>query len=336
MTSIALRAALLAAVAMATTITVDGAAVAADPAPVFSGCGKAVKDLPTDASDTVSDPAPREAEIEGAFVEAGAAKPTVNLIIADLTGSAPAPATSVTYNAIYSATAGTTNFVRAHIDFTGTVVFEYGHLEDLTATTRYVYDGDTEGKLFTGEHGVVQLVIPEAAGGKAGTALKAITAQTQVGRTTVVPGSTNQSPSRGLSFQNDDAAIGTVTLGPCAPDSAPSTPAPAAATTVSTTPTTQGTGALKVSLVTKKVKVVKPGKSVTLKLKASSPLTAVGLRISKGSKVYGTAKASKVKGTTTIKVRVAKGLKKGTYALDVAGTDSAGKRGIASFKLKVS
>jgi hypothetical protein len=335
MTSNPLRALLLTATALAFAVAFGGPAGAADPTPTFSGCGKAVKDSNSDATDTVADPAPKETEIEGAFVNADSAKPTLNLIIANLSGTVPPPATSVTYNAIYTWTAGVTSFVRAHIDFSGGVVYEYGHTEPLATSTRYAYDGPAEGALFKGEHGVVQVVIPPDAGGKAGTVLKAMEAQTQLGRTTVVPGAASQSPSRGLSFQDDAAGIGTVTIGPCAPGSTPATTTPATATAPATAPSTQTAGPLPVTLVSKKVKAAKPKKTVAIKLKASEPLTAVGIRISKGKKAFGTGKAAKLSGAGTIKVKVAKGLKKGSYILDVAGTDGKGQRRIASFKLKV-
>jgi hypothetical protein len=335
MTSIHQRAMLVAIAALAGGVAFGGGpAGAADPVPTFSGCGKFVKDSPNDAADQVADPAPKETEIEGAFVNADGT-PTFNLIIANLTGTAPPPATSVTYNAVYSWKPDTTTFVRAHIDFTGAVVYEYGHTEPLATSTRYAYDGPADGKLAKGEHGVVTIIIPPDAGGKPGTALKAIEAQTQLGRTTVVPGAGSGSPSRGLSFQDDAAGIGGVTIGPCAPGTGSTAPATAAPTTTTTTPSSQTAGPLPVTLVSKKIKAAKPKKTVAIKLKASEPLTAVGIRISKGKKVFGTGKAAKLSGTGTIKVKVAKGLKKGTYALDVAGTDAKNQRRIASLKLSV-
>ena len=54
-----------------------GTAGAADPAPTFSGCGKFVKDSPTDGTDVASDqanPDMKEAEIENAFLNAASAE----------------------------------------------------------------------------------------------------------------------------------------------------------------------------------------------------------------------------------------------------------------------
>jgi hypothetical protein len=339
MTTMPQRALLIAAATLASGVALGGPANAADPMPAFSGCGKSVKDSPSDATDQVASPAPRETEIEGAFVNAGDAKPTINLIIADLTGSVPPPATSITYDTIYGFTASTTNFVRAYLDFTGMVVFEYGHTEPLATSTRYALDGPTAGKLFTGAHGVVQIEVPQEAGGKAGTTLKGLQAETQLGRTTFVPGAVSQSPSRGLSFQDDTAGLGNVTIGPCAPGT---TTGGGTTTTPTVTPpsssappTSSSSGPLPVSLGSKSVKAARKRKTITIKLKSSEPLTAVGVRISKGTAAYGTGKLAKLVKTGKVKVKLTKALKKGSYALDVAGTDGKGARRVASFKLKV-
>lgn len=304
--------------------------------PAYSGCGKFSKDTVGDAGDPVATPGPAEVEIEAAWVDAGGPKPSVNIQIADLTGSVPPPATSITYDATYSFGTGTTNFVRAFVDFAGMVVYEYGHTEPLGPSTRYAYDGDIEGELFTGPHGVVRMVLPADAGGKAGSVLKGIVAETQLGRTTVVPGAVNQSPSRGLSFQTDDASIGSVTIGDCA--AAPSgggsdsTPTPAAP------PASGGSSQAApapVTLVTKKIKRAKRKKAVKVKLRTAEPLTKVAVRLSKGKKVYGTGKLARLTKTGTVRFKLKRTIKKGTYAFDVAGTDGDGRRRIASLKLKV-
>src|SRR3954452_21722762 len=170
---------------LALAAALAGPAGAADPAPTFSGCGKFAKDSTSDASDTVAMHVD-QTEIENAWVDTTASGATLDMTIADLTGSVPPPATSITYDAGYrgATTAGLgVSFVRAYVDFAGMTYFEYGHQEDLQgASTRYAYDGPAEGKLFTGKHGVVQITIPPDAGGKAGATLKGITAETQLGR----------------------------------------------------------------------------------------------------------------------------------------------------------
>src|SRR5947208_17121072 len=151
---------LLTAAALASAVAIAGPAGAADPAPTFSGCGRFAKDSPSDATDTVADPAPDEVEIENAFVNTDATGATLNMTIKNLSGTVPPPATSITYDATYGFTSGTTNFVRAYVDFAGMVTYEYGHTEPLATSTRYARDGDATGKLFLGQHGVVQVTIP--------------------------------------------------------------------------------------------------------------------------------------------------------------------------------
>lgn len=315
-----------------------GTAGAADPAPTFNGCGAFKKDSDKDASDTVADPAPDEVEIEAGWVQYEPAGPTFNVQIKNLTGTVPPPATSITYNAIYGGvTQGVTNFVRAHIDFAGQVAFEYGHTEPLATSTRYAYDGPTKGKLFTGAHGVAQIVIPPEGGGKPGQKLTGVTAQTQLGRTTFVPSAGGGAPSRGLSFQDDDLGIGNFTVAPCAGGTTTPTNTTTTAPTTTTTapPPSQQSGPLPVKLVSKTIKKAKKGKKVKIKLKTSEPLTDVAVRIAKGSSAYGTGKLAKLTKTGTVKVKLTKSLKKGTYSFDVAGTDSKGARRVGSLKLKV-
>lgn len=320
---------------LATGMVVQPASAAT---PSFSGCGKFVKDNPGDGVDApTSNPAPGEGEIEAGWIDAGGGKPSLNLQIANLTGKAPAGATSITYDATYSFTGGTTNFVRAYIDAAGMVTYEYGHTEPLAVSTRYAYDGDTEGEIFPGEHGVIRIVLPADAGGKAGSQLKGITGEVQIGRTAVVPGAVNQSPSRGLSYESDNVGIGAVTIGDCpagapaaggAPTTAPSTPP-------SSTPTTQA-GPAPVALVTKKLKRAKARKAVKVKLKTSEPLTQVAVRLAKGKTVFGTGKLAKLTKTGTVKLKLSKAIKKGSYAFIVEGTDGSGRPRSASLKIRVA
>jgi hypothetical protein len=330
---------------LATGMVIEPASAAA---PTFSGCGKFVKDNPADGTAApTTDPAPKEAEIEAAWVDAGGGKPSLNIQIANLTGSVPPPLTSITYDATYTVTSDTTNFVRAYLDFSGEVVYEYGHTEPLGPSTRYARDGEAPGEMFPGEHGVVRIGIPPEGGGKPGTAIKGMLAEVQIGRTALLPGAVSQSPSRGLSYQADDAAIGVVTIGDCAGGkpgggtggatgggggtTPPANPQPAPP---STTPSTQA-GAAPVKIATKKVKRAKARKTIKVKLKTTEPLTKVAVRLSKGTKVFGTGKLAKLAKTGTVKIKLKKAIKKGTYAFDVAGTDGKGARRIASLKLKV-
>lgn len=320
---------------LAVLVTVSASAQA----PQFNGCGVVKKDSDSDAG---GDPAaeqtgglPDEVEMEGAWIQYDAAKgadaTTVNLQIKNLSGSVPPPATSITYTATYGGVTDGTNFVRAHVDWAGMVVFEYGHLEPLATTTRYAYDGPTRGELFTGEHGVAQIVVPAEAGGKDGQNLRGITALTQHGRTTAVPGAISQSPSRGLSYQVDDVGLGSFTVGPCAAGGEP----PAGGTPPGGTPPSTSDEPLPVRLATKSVKRAKAKKTIRVKLSSSEPLTDVAVRLAKGRRVFGTAKLARLDGSGTFKIKLRRSLKKGTYAFDVVGTDAQNRRRQAAFRLKV-
>src|SRR5438128_1131246 len=134
--------ALLSGLALCAMAALSGPA-GADPTPTFSGCGVFAQDAAGDASDQVADPAPDEVEIENGFINTDPNGATFNLTIKNLSGTVPPPATSITYDATYTYPKGTTSFVRAYIDFTGSVVYEYGHTEALAASTRYARDGAT-------------------------------------------------------------------------------------------------------------------------------------------------------------------------------------------------
>ena len=324
----------LSALALALLVLTAPAGAVDDTKPVFdptSTCGKFAKDSESDQTDPSGEAIP-QAEILNGFVKYDAAKgaeaTTLNLTIKQLDESVPPPATSMTYDAIYNSTI----FVRAYMDFAGMTTYEYGHTEPLAVSTRYAYDGTTTGKLFPGEKGVVQIVIPAEAGGKVGSSLTGVTGEVQVGRTAIVPGAITQSPTRGLSFQNDEVGIGTFKIGPCAPGAAPGT-TPGTPTT--TAPQTVQGSAPKVKLLTKSVKKAKKGKSVAFKFSTSAPLKSVALRLAKGKKVFGTGKATTFSGTKTLKVKLSKALAKGTYQLAFAGTDDAGRRTIGTFNVKV-
>ena len=325
--------------ATAVAALLAGAAGAA-PAPTYSGCGVEKKDPAGDGTDPASDavqPDIPEADLVGAFVNAGGT-PTLNLMVANLTGEVPPPATSLSYQAVWDGVGDSKKFVRAHVDFAGGVAYEYGHQETVSAggvnNNRNIRDGETTGTLFPGERGVVQIVIAPEVGGKAGTQLKGNTAEVIVGRTTVVPGAVTQSPSRGLGYSYDNIGLGNVTIGACG--SGTTAPPPSTTTPPSSTGTpTQGTAPLPVTLASKSIKKAKKGKKVKIKLKSSEPLTNVGVRIAKGAKAFGTGKLAKLANKGTVKVKLTKALKKGTYSFDVAGTDSKGARRVGSLKLRV-
>ena len=211
-----LRAALAAGTALALGVAFVGPASGADPKPAYSGCGTKYAKAGSGGITNQEGQDVPAADIVGAWAELSSTKgPVAEMVIKNLTGTVDPPNTSITYDFKYATDAD--HFVRAYLDYSGMVYFEYGHTDaTVPVTTRYVYDGPTKGALYPGENGVVEIVVPPEAGGKVGTTVKGLTAETQIGETTAVPGAVNQSPSRGLSQQADSLGMGNWLISPCA------------------------------------------------------------------------------------------------------------------------
>jgi hypothetical protein len=328
-----------------TVVLIPGASPAADdtkPAP----CGEqlAYKDP---ASDRVADEtviqSTDSSEILRGFLRYDPAKGpdalTFNVVVKNLKAEVPSGATTLSWVSYYRTPDDVLHFVRAILDFTGAVVYEYGNFtpnptgQVLTGVS--VYEGTTNGKLFEGPEGIVQLVIPGAQA-PVGTKLTTLYTSATQGRTlpTAFPPQVSRGVSSVIDTAPDDApdtAPGTFTVGPCA--EAPSAPA-----------TTPGSGTagdqsatLPVSLVTKSANAASKkskSKTLSLKLKSSEEVTSLGAQLVKGKQVYGTGKLAKLNGTGTLKLKLKKKLKKGSYTLNLVGNRASGERATVAFKLK--
>jgi hypothetical protein len=257
----------------------------------------------------------------------GAEAVTANIVVKNLSTDVPAGNTGITWIVYYDLN-GTTYFVRAVHDLTGATVFEHGSFIDVGGVTSVSpRDSDVPGKLFEGPDGVLQLVIP-AADAKPGTQLKNVYAETRE-VLQVVP-SNVPTPTRGLGAVADDAPDSggrsyTVAPAACAAAGAPKPGAPAAG------------AAVKLKLATKSVaaKQAKKGKSLALKISSSGKVTGLKATLKKGKASVGAGKLASLDGTGTLKVKLSKTLKKGSYTLSLAGSDSAGKKVAAAAKLSV-
>jgi hypothetical protein len=328
--AIVLGAAALAAAAPA------GAVDETKPAPACYGL--AFTDKKGDAASQApgAQPGGREnLDLIGGFYKYDAAKAeeatTFNMQIANLSKDIPDGATAVSWYISYGNAAGDP-WLRALTDFTGLVSYETGHYEIVGPQTQSVRDGATTGAFFEGPEGVIQIVYPADGPGKPGTTLKTATVTAYEARQ-VLPGASPTPAKGGLLYEVDIASTkGTFTVGSPCPATAPSAPA---ASTNAPAPTTQplnsGTKPLPARLVTTKAKAAK---RLKLKVKSTEALTKFGLQIRKGKKVFGKASAAKLSGTKTLKVKTKK-LKKGSYTVDLAGTDSSGARRFAVAKLKI-
>jgi len=258
----------------------------------------------------------------------------------------PTGYTTMSWNGYYTTADGTVRFVRALVDFGGGTAFEYGQFTPnptgvgLTGVSRY--EGDTQGKLFAGPNGVVQLVLP---GAKSGDKFTAVYANSSQGRT--LPASA-KTPSRGLSAVMDVApddgadAGASATVAPCGgatsvlPVTTPiATPVTESPTNQSTSTEPAGRPTLKVSVLTKTFKVAKGRKTIPLKVRSAESVSALAGQLRLGRTVYAKGKLAKVNGAGTLKLKLSRKLKKGTYALDLVGNDAAGRRVLATYGVKV-
>jgi hypothetical protein len=275
-------------------------------------------------------------DLIGGFYKYDAAKgddaATFNLQVANLSKDIPQGATAISWYISYGTAAGDP-WLRAVTDFTGVVSYETGHYEIAGPQTQSVRDGATNGAFFEGPDGVIQIVYPKDGPGKPGTALKTANITAYEARQ-ALPGASPTPVKGGLLYEVDLASTkGTYTVGSACPATAPAAPAPSTeAPTTAPQSLNADSKPLPAKLLTKKAK---HAKTLKLKVSSSEPLKQFGLQIRKGKKVFGKATLAKLSGTKTLKVK-AKKLKKGTYAVDLVGTDSSGARRFAVAKLKVT
>jgi hypothetical protein len=267
--------------------------------------------------------------IDGFFKYNAADKETtVNIHVKNLTKDVPEGSTSVQWQTEWTGSSGALTWVRAVTDFSGLVTYDYGGQEPTPATTFNVRQGATEGAFFEGPDGIVQIVIP-AELEPAGTTLKGLVTHAYE-PVQAVPGAAPTPVKGGQLYEQDIATGKNFTIGAPCPATTPAAPAPSTATPAPTVVQTSE-GPLPVKVLTRKTK---RAKKLTIKLKSSEAVTNIAAQLVKGKKVVGKGSLSKLDGAGKIKLK-AKGLEKGTYRLDLAGTDSKGARRFTAAKLKV-
>ena len=309
-------------------------------------CSPSKTDPNNDSVDPNTDEAsPGNLEILQAFLKhdqsKGAEATTINIVVKNLDDSLHTGSSAAAWTLKF--TTDKKLFVRSVVDYSGEVVFEHGELveNDTGNLPRYEYRGDTPGKWFEGENGVVQIVIPQELGGKAGSNLKELVVEASSGKT-VVPTAGPPTPTRGLSYVHDDVALPTWAVAPCDGSTAPP---PTTETPGTTTPPsgggtpapTTGPTALPVKLVTTKAtaKKAKKGKTLALKVRSSEPITGLALQIRNAKGTFGAGKLAKVSGNGTVKLKLKKALKKGKYVVDLVGKDAQGRQRSTAANLTV-
>jgi hypothetical protein len=144
-----------------------------------------IEDSPGDAiaaplgglgSSTQKHAGPDNADITNVFLNFTKGVLTANIQLTDANLTLPAPTDTqggLNYYLVYSLD-GAVRFVRA-TNQTGTdMTYAYGTIDPDTGV--YTTDGSTTGTLFEGKDGIVQIVVPDAAGGKKGTDLGGVEA----------------------------------------------------------------------------------------------------------------------------------------------------------------
>lgn len=294
----------------------------------FTGCGSFKADNPADGTDVVSSSSVEEAEILESYVNTDATGAEFVMKIKNLTGMPPVQSGAIQYRADYTLD-GAARFVRAFVDKAGMVAYEYGAIQDVGGqTTVSDIEGATTGELVTGAQGLVRVLIPKEAGGEQGKALKGFTAASIISYTGVVPSGV-AAPSRGVGYQHDDVALGSVLVGPCA-EPAPE-PAEPGATPVAPQPVIAKPAFTAVT----KLKPTKAKRKATLTVSSSAPLTKVTAKLRKGKKVHATGKLASLPEKGKLKLSVKKAVKKGTYKLALAGVASDGSKVTGTFTLRV-
>jgi hypothetical protein len=195
-------------------------ALAADPLPQPGCQGFAFEDGDADQTNVLVPAQFRtpSTEMTGGFLlyDEATKKTTFNIVVKDLQATVPTGFMSIAWQANLTTPDGTNAFIRALLDATGSIIYEWGAPDATLPVTRNVVQGTTTGKLFTGPNGVVQLDVP-AALAPAGATLDNVSGTTYQSNASG-PNAVPPTVSRGLSQIMDTTDSGVFTVGPCPPE----------------------------------------------------------------------------------------------------------------------
>lgn len=308
---------------------------AQNPAPAGPGCfGHLFKDKVGDAARAHPSGVAGSPEnldlVEGWFTDDGT-KATAHVRVKDLMKAIPEGSSAIQWQVVYGgSTTGALAWVRAAVDFTGLVTYDYGGQEQIGITWN-IRQGGTTGNFAEGANGVVSIDIPDQE--KKGTVLKGMVIHAYEA-VQVIPSAAPTPVKGGQLYEADNATGGKyqhTVGGPC-----PAAPAaPAITGGLPPAPVVGNADPLKIKVATKSIAAKKSKKSFAVKLSSNLPLTKVGAQLVKGKKVFAKGSLAKLGGNGTMKLKVTKKLKKGSYRLDIVGTDATGARRVAAAALKV-
>ena len=160
---------LITALALVPTGPAAAGSSAPPPAPCAGESGYLIRDVNGDQTDAAGATAPANMDVEGVYFnwDSSSSTLTANIQVAHLDETQPSPAESTTGNQYYLwyVWNGQLKFVEAVADSSGTS-FAYGSGD--RSTGNWANDGATTGAFHDGDHGVISIVVPAAAGGSAG------------------------------------------------------------------------------------------------------------------------------------------------------------------------
>jgi hypothetical protein len=144
-------------------------------------------------------------------------------------------------------------------------------------------------------------------------------------------------PTGDYTVQHYNNAADTMSYSSYAELAVPAAPAPAPAAPVTSPPPPAPVEAINLAVATGKASAKKLAKSRSLPVKVtvSREVKSITATLKKGSKTVGKGSLGVTSGTKTLKVKIAKKLKKGTYSLSVLATDGSSSAG-KTIKVKVA
>jgi hypothetical protein len=328
------RYAVVAVVCMLASLGLSAPARADNPAPPCTGVQ--ITDPPGDQS-LPGMSAPDNLDITAVFFRndiATGGGVNVNIQVTNLTDTVPSGATNASWQVGWTY-AGTDYFLVASVDASGTWRYSRGHFDK--TQMQNLIDGDNEsGKTFMGPNGVIQIRVPPGSGGAADKNLTA---------TNAYSGATFDFVAERLSLIADSAPDSGNGKDYTATACAPGTDMPAFLPTSPggpPGPAAKSASTLKLKVLTKsaKRKKAKKGKKIKLKLRSSEAIKGLRAALFTGTvgkpKVFATGSLKAIKkGKGTLKIKVRRKLKKGSYSLLIAGTGADGSPGTLLVKFKI-
>lgn len=278
-------------------------------------------------------------DLLGVFFNRTATRTTINLTVAEVNRVVPPGSTSLAYRVFYTV-GGDSRYLETGITTANPEpYFEYGLFEG-----GFTQEGETPGKWHEGPNGVIEIEIPQVAGGKVGTKFSEMYMWPGYLRggiftiTDYIPDG-GESGTR-MTWNGASCPEGAA---PAQPGSDPApAPAPVPGSPPSSNPNpgapaqAQGPLVVSVSPSTLKAKKVKRAKKLALKMETKEQLKDVVVTLKKGTKTLGAGKLATLTNISKLTLKLKKkGLKKGSYVLAVSAKRPDGSTGSTTLSLKV-